>query len=595
VSRLSGSHWRRWVVLAMVLCLGTIAVTEAAAAPAAENKPYGGTFRWAYSGPETMNMFVTILEAGLMISRLMYESLIDYDEDFNYVPGLATEWSASPDGLQWTFRLTDQAKWHDGRPLTAEDVKFTFDFIKEYELGTFAAYVDSIAEVTVPQPDTVVFRLEEPLATFLFNIRNVLILPKHVWGGFSSRDEVMAFPNEPVMGSGPWKFGEWKKGQFLRLVANTEYWRGRPYLDTLVLIEFQNDEAAVQALRAGEVDGVREVPPSLVSRLTQDPRIKVVSVPSFWFTEVIINSLEGGKGNPLLFDPAVRQALAHAVDKQFLVDTVLYGYGQPGLSVISPANEKWFNASLNDYPFDLDKARAILEAAGYLDRDADGVREGPRGQRLEFRFNIMSDAAAFRAAQFLSEWWAKVGIKATPIMTEDLGALVYVDDDGDGVVDHNFDLLIWNWSGDPDPEFNLMTMICAQIGSWQDVGYCNPEYDQLYEEQRRAVDDAQRQRLVWRMQELLLRDLPYIVLWSPMRVQAYRADLFDGPVLMVDGMLSKLNVQTSRTLHLVQAPAVPEEPTAAPAAGANLPWLVAIIALVVAAVALARARRATTR
>lgn len=557
-----GSIRRRLLGLVILAAMLASLAALPGAASAQQSDPYGGTFTFGLvDSPDTLNPYSTILSITYTILHHVYETLVDYDENFNYVPALATEFEVSPDGMIYTFKLSGKARWHDGQPLTSEDVKFTIEMIKEFELGTFAAYVDAIAKVETPDPQTVIVTMSEPLATQLSNFRSLYIVPKHIWSQFKSSEEILEFPNQPIIGSGPFQFVEYNQDQYVRLAANTEYWKGRPYVDQFIIRWYQNGEAAVQALKAGEVDAIEDVPGNLLPTLQQDPNISTLTAKSFWFHEVIINSLKGSKGNPLLLDPAIRQAMAHATDKEFIVKTVMQGQGVPGLAVISPANTEWFNSEIKNYEFDLDKARQILEAAGYIDRDGDGVRESKDGQKLEFRFNVVNEAQSFRAGQLLSEWWKQVGIIANPEATEDLSSLVYADDDEDGVVDHNFDLLIWSWSGEPDPDFNLWTMTTGQIGEWQDAGYSNPEYDELYEAQRREMDPAKRRQMVWRMQELLMRDIPYIVLWSPIRVQAYRSDRWTNVVEMVDGIVSRLNTKTAVSVRkVVQETASSEAP-----------------------------------
>lgn len=599
---------RSSLVLWLVLSLLVAACVLPAAAAAQAEKPYGGTFVWGTNdNPDTLNTFGTVLSIVMTIEHLVYDTLVQYDQDFNFQPRLAKSWDTDDANLTYTFHLQENARWHDGQPVTAADVKFTIDMVKTFELGTFASYMAPVQDVQTPDEHTVVMKLAYPSATFFSGLRNFYIMPRHIWSQFKTKEDIIKFPNEPMVGSGPFKFAEYKKDQYVRLAANTDYWGGRPYLDELIIRRFQNEEAAVQALLADEAGAIESVPANLLPQLENNPNIKVVTTESFWFVEVILNSLKGSKANPLIFEPAIRQAMAHAVDKDFLVKTVLQGQGVPGLSVISPANKQWFNTGLKDYTFDLERAKSILEQAGYLDRDGDGIRETPDGKKLEFRFDISNDPSSFRAAQIISGWWKQIGISTNPQMSEDLSGLVYADDDKNGVVDHNFDLLIWSWSGEPDPDFNLMTMTTDQIGSWQDAGYSNPLYDQLYVDQGKAVDPALRRDMVWKMQEFLLGDLPYIVLWSPKRVQAYRADRWQDPVLAADGLLSRINPATGWTIHKV-APAptaatdtstgnsVPAAATGTAATGdgsgsGRITWIIAAVAAVIVVGILALRRR----
>jgi len=535
----------------------------------------GGTFRWGFSPPDSLNPFVAVNESSIVVDRLTYESLVDYDQNFNYVPYLATSWETSSDGKTWTFHLTDKAMWQDGQPLTSEDVKFTIDYIKKNELGQYASFVDPITDVTTPDKTTVVMKLKQPLATMLYNMRNLIILPEHIWSKMT-KAQAMAYSDNPIVGSGPFEFVTWKKGQYLQLQANKNYWRGRPKIDTLILQEVTNPETAVNELKAGQLDGVHDVPPELVPSLQQNKSISVVNMKSFWFDELIINShLKGTMGNPLLHDRAVQLAIAHAIDKNALVQSIYYGKAQPGVGIISPANAKWFNTNIPQFDFNLAESRKILDDAGYK-VGPDGIRE-KNGKKLIFRFNVMNDASQFRAAQQISAWLKQIGIQANPVQTEDLGSLIYRDNDHNGVVDADFDLMLWDWSGDPDPSFNLMTMITSQIGNWQDAEYSNPVYDNLYNKQENTMDITQRKAIVDQMQQIVYNDLPYVVLYYPNRIQAYRSDKWAGMVPMVDGYISKLNIQSALQVHQITPPAS----TTSSSGASSLLWLWIVLAVVV--------------
>jgi peptide/nickel transport system substrate-binding protein len=534
-------------VFSVVILIGII-FAQLTSKPADAAKEEGGTFRWGFAPPDSLNPFVAVNEASLILQHLNYESLVDYNSKFEYVPYLATKWEKSEDGLEWTFHLTDKSKWQDDQPLTAKDVKFTVEYIKKNKLGQFYSYVSNIKTVETPDAKTVVLTFDKPSALVLYNMRNLKILPEHIWSKLSG-EEALTVPNNPVIGSGPFKFIEWKKGQYVKMEAVKNYWRGRAKIDTLILREITNDEVGVNALKAGELDGIRNVPPNLIPVLKKDPNIKVEQQKSFWFNELIINGhLKGSMGNPLLKDPKVRLAIAHAIDKKSLVDTIYNGMAQTGSTIIAPSNTKWVNSNIQQFDFNLEKAKQILQDAGYVDTDGDGIREKD-GEQLKFRFNVMNETTQFRAAQQISQWLKEIGVSTNPVQTEDLGALIYRDNDKNGVVDHDFDLMLWSWSGDPDPDFNLMTMLTEQIGNWQDAGYSNKEYDELYQQQRQTLDENERKQISDKMQNIIYNDLPYVILYYPDRIQAYRSDKWDGLVPMVDGFFSKLNIQTALKVH----------------------------------------------
>lgn len=515
------------------------------------------TFRWGINPPDSMNPFIAVNESSIFIHRLAYESLVDYDQNFNYVPYLATSWSTSKNGLVWTFHLTDKSKWQDGQPLTAKDVKFSIDYINKNQLGLYYAYVQDVKSVSAPDDKTVVITLDKPLSIMLYNMRNLIILPEHIWSHIS-KAKALSTPNMPIIGSGPFKFVTWKKGQYVQMNAVKNYWRGNPKIKELVLEEISNPEVAVNELKAGQLDGVNQVPPALAKSLQKQSGLSVVGMKSFWFDDFIINShLKGSKGNPLLHDRAVQLAIAHSINKKALVNSVFFGRATPGVSIIAPANKKWFDSHIHQFDFNTAEARKILTNAGYK-MGSDGIF-AKNGKELKFRLNVMQDPAAFRSAQQIAAWLKQSGISVTPIETQDLQSLINNH--------YNYDLMMWDWSGYPDPDFNLMTLTTVQIGNWQDAGYSNSTYDKLYTQQQETMSYAKRKAMVDQMQSTVYNDLPYVVLYYPDRIQAYNSAKWTGLVPMTDGFFSELNIHSALNVQPVVAPA------AVPTTSSNKTWI----------------------
>lgn len=236
---------------------------------------------------------------------------------------------------------------------------------------------------------------------------------------------------------------------------------------------------------------------------------------------------EGGvcSGHPALKDPAVRLALAHGVDKQQIMDVVQLGLAKPGLTLIPEGLGLFFNDQIIDHAFDIDLANQFLDAAGYFDADGDGVREMPGGdQSLTFRLNWPSiDVDARRIADLLAANWRQIGIE-TELAGLDYGVLLIRN-----YPEYDFDLMIGAWGAEPDPELLLSTMATESIpAALNQSGYSNPVYDDLYEQQARELDQEVRIDIVHQMQEIAHEDLPYIALFYPDWVQAFRTDRFKG-------------------------------------------------------------------
>jgi peptide/nickel transport system substrate-binding protein len=444
--------------------------------------------------------------------------------------------SVSEDGKVHTFTIREGVTFHDGTPLTAEDIAFTYTFYKEAAGFPFIpAYLEQIESAVAPDPQTLVVTLLEAIPNLDVNLRALYVLPKHIW---SEVDPATAaeFTNDAMIGTGPFKLVEYKQNEFVRLEANDGYFGGRPKVDAVIFQTFDNQDAMVQALRTGQVDMITEMPNTAVATLRNAENIKVVAgapmAPSV--TDIILNVTAPENcpadtglctGHPALQDLAVRQALAHATDKQQIIDVVLLGLGTPGLTLLPDGLGVFYNNSLTDYAFDIAEANRLLDEAGYLDSDGDGIREMPDSdQALVFRLNWPSDSAdSPRIAELLGNTWNEIGVGIEPSAL-DPDALTAVCCPA-----FDFDLIIWGWGTDPDPSFLLSVMTTDEIPTGtSESGYSNPEYDELYVAQSVALDKDKRIELVWQMQEIVHRDLPYIIPFYAQSVQAYRTDRFSG-------------------------------------------------------------------
>lgn len=507
--------------------------TEAAPTTAPEStEPAVVHIGWA-SDVDTINPAYAFLATSYVIFDLAYSSLVKEGPDGSYVGDLAQSWGRSEDGLKWTFRLKDNVKWHNGTPLTAADVAWSINEIKNDPEGwaTLVNYTNGFVEATAPDDKTVEITLEYPISNMDYRVSFLYALWRADFEPLATTEDLQNFTNDNLMGTGAFKVNTFNKEQGVVILdANKDFYDGAPKIDQVIFQRFDNDDAMVQAFRAGDIDMLYLVPSSAFETVKGLPNTNVVQTPSRSFDEIIVNvvppeRVETSTGHPALRDPEVRKALAHAINKQDLVDVTLQGLGRPGWSIIAPVlgGGFWHNPSITDYEFSPDKANQILDAAGYA-KNAAGLREKD-GRTLEFRLQFDADSAEYaRNADLIADWLEAVGIKATPEAMDSDTLIANTT----GVAD--FDLVIWGWGGDPDPDFILSIMLCDQfvVGGWSDSGYCNPEYDQWYLDQQQAVEPADRQKIINQMQEALFRDLPYIVLYNYDSLQAYRSDRFTG-------------------------------------------------------------------
>lgn len=502
-----------------------------------EAKTARTTLRLGWSSePDTMNPLTSYSSEALEVLSLIYDGLLGYDSKLGTGYELAQSFEYTDDGLGIVYHLRPNVTWHDGQPFTSADVKFTYDLIHDESLGAYSQWLTDMTSVDTPDDQTVVVNFSKPQA---FNPGlTIPILPEHIWSGMSV-DEIQKFANDTPVGTGPFTFVEWKVGESLTLQRNPDWWGNAPAAQRVVFVLYGNEDVMAQALEAGEVDILTEVPPTIWDGLQGVQDVKAVSLPSFSFHHIGFNvsTDPNSRGNPLLLDRTIRQALSYAVDRNQLVQLALAGHGRPGSVLLPPAFGDWqlqipADQQMNGDP---DRANQLLDDAGYVDTNGDGVRESPSGDPLEFRLiAIESTTVDVRAAELFRDAAAEVGIKLD-LQTMDentLGNTVYNTKDPD------WDIFVWGWdSGVADPDYMLGIVLCSQIGGNNDVFYCNEDYDKRYDEQATTIDEAQRMSIVHDMQRQFYDDAAYIVMWYQDKLQAYRTDTWQGWVEIPGGMV----------------------------------------------------------
>jgi peptide/nickel transport system substrate-binding protein len=494
------------------------AATEAPAAGPAEpvTLRVGTTYIW-----DTANPTIGWYNYGLRY--LLYDTLVEEAGISHFVPGLAESWDVSEDGLTWTFQIREGVTFHDGTPCTAEDVAWSLNWTIENEIETFSFYLVNFAEIVALDPTTLQVTLSEPVGNMEYLLMYVWILPRSVWEGMDY-DDILEFEDLSAgIGTGPYKLVEWAESEYLILEANKAYWRTTPAIDRVIYREYATEDAMVQALLAGEIDVIDEAPRTAIPTLEKAANVEVAVMPSTVIDELILNSHEEGSQPASLNDPAVRLAIAYAIDKQQIVNVGFLGYADPASVIIPTSMGDWHNSDIQDIPFDPAEGNRILDEAGYLDRNGDGIREDPDGNPLQYRLYAEDDATETRILQIISDGLSQIGISAppTPMDQDSLIALYPAFD---------FDMILWGWGLDPDPDFAMLIFTCDQRaeGGWNDSGYCDDEFEEMYRQQAVTVDHKARRELIWKMQEKLFEDRPYIVLAYEEWVQAYRSDRFTG-------------------------------------------------------------------
>ncbi len=483
--------------------------------------------------PDTLNPGTAVLAEAYTLFELVYDSMYQLQPDGSYTLELAESVDVSEDGTVYTYTLRDGITFHDGAPLTASDVVFSYNLYAAQEDFPFLPiYTEYFASVEAPDDQTVVLTLTEPIPNIESQLIYLYVLPEHVWSGVPNPAE---FENTEMIGSGPFKMKEYRQNEFVSLDPVKDHYLQGPQIDGAVFQTFDNPDALVQALRTGQVDMITEMPNTAVAALRNDSNVQVVTGPplSPSVTDIILNVTEPENGppddgvcsgHPALLDRNVRLALAHATDKQNIIDVVLLGLGAPGLTLIPDSLGVFYNDQIQDYAFDIDLANQILDDAGYVDSDNDGVRETADGRALIFRLNWPSDSVdSPRMAELLAGTWGQIGVR-TEQQSLDPDALTSICCPA-----FDFDIMLWGWGSDPDPSFLLSVMTTDEITTGtNETGYSNAEYDELFAQQAVTLDKDERIGIIHRMQEIAHNDIPYIIPYYAQEVQAFRVDRFQG-------------------------------------------------------------------
>jgi len=499
-------------------------------------------------GIDSMNPVRGVTVAAFEAWNMVYPTLTDKAaKDFGVIPGLATKWKGSDDGKTWTYTLRPGMKWSDGQALTAEDVAYTVNRSRDEAWLNHASTTGNLT-ATATSPTEVVIKSKVPdpkLPTM-----DVYIVPKHVYEKYDAK-AITKWNGQTDVAGGPYSLAEFKKGQFARFTANPNFWGGKPAVDEVVIRKFNNADAMVAALKRGEIDFVQNVPEGQYLNLQKDPDFVTLEGRQGGFDEFAINMGDGlKKPHPALLDPKVREAIAHAIDKQTIVDRVLRGIGEPAEAVSPSANPGWTPDIPEDqrFDFDLEKSKQILDDAGYKDTDGDGIREMPGGgQPLKFRYAVRSESdPSPRIAEFITGWLKEIGI-ATTQKTYDDGQLTEVIGKGD------YDMFVWGWTPYVDPDPMLSYFTCDQVSSdpddptnyYNDASLCDPEYDKLYKAQKTELDPDKRMEIVHEMLTRFYSHAGYLPLYTQGDLQAYRKDRFTGWQKQPDGIGPVLFSNTS--------------------------------------------------
>ncbi|ROR26524.1 peptide/nickel transport system substrate-binding protein [Comamonas sp. BIGb0124] len=464
--------------------------------------------------PVTLNPGYNNSYVNGVVATNVLEGLLTYDKDHKPGPSLATAWKVAPDALSIEFTLRKEVKWHDGRPFTSADVKYSALEVwkKVHPIGrNILADLDDVA---TPDDHTAVLKFKRPALVVLnfLNAQGLPVLPRHLYENTDVRTNPY---NQKPVGTGAFKFKSWSKGQQIDLVRNEDYWdKGKPYLDGIVFRIIPDAAARSAALETGEVDYIPwdSVPLNDVERLQKLPSLAVTYQGYSWQSNYLV--LEFNLRRPELAHPTVRHAIAHAINRPGLTRAVWYNLGTPSASTIPSSLKQFYTTDkVPQYPYDPQLANRLLDQAGYP-RQANGVR-----------FSIHIDYAPFnqnfgRHAEYLKQNLKQVGIEVD-VRNQDLASYlkrVYTD--------YDFDLQTTRWAPYIDPQLGGLRQFWTQTISkgtpWQNAsGYANPELDAIIDKIRYATRQDDRYKAFGDFQRIAQRDIPALALYEEKNFTVY--------------------------------------------------------------------------
>jgi len=493
---------RRTFLQAGAALLASTALPTFARAQAA---PAGGRLIVAAdSEPKNLNPAIVASNGVFFVASKVIEPLAEasFEDKDGLSPRLATAWEGSEDGLSVTFRLREGVTWHDGKPFTSADVAFSALSVWKPLQNLGRIVFANLETVETPDAVTAVFRFSRPTPIQL--IRNALpvvssVIPKHLYEG----TDIAANPaNVQLVGTGPFHFAEYKPGEYYRLTRNDAYWgKPQPNLDEIVFRVLPDRAGAGAALEAEEIQlaAFSAVPLTDLDRISKVPGIKVITKGYEALTYQLVVEINHRRKE--LADLKVRQAIAHAIDRKFVVDTIFLGYAAASTGPVPKNAPEFYDADVPTYDFDVAKANALLDEAGYA-KDADGKRFSLKLRPAPY-FN---ETRQF--GDYLRQALAAVGIDAE-IVNADSAAhqkAVYTD--------HDFDLAVAPpvFRGDPAISTTILVQsgIPAGVGFSNQGGYANAELDAVIAKAAETIDTARRTELYREFQKLVATDLPLI-------------------------------------------------------------------------------------
>jgi peptide/nickel transport system substrate-binding protein len=427
-------------------------------------------------------------------------------------PDAAESWTISDDKLTYTFKLRGDLKWSDGTPMTSADYKFAFDNASKPENKyPYISNLELIASYEALDPQTIVIKMEEPIAVGLEAANAVTPLPKHVWEGLdwsdpSKNPQIMA----PTIASGPFKLREWRKDDHATFEANDNYYRGRPLLDGYTIRIVPSQEIAFQMLKSGEVD-TAPITPDNYAEVKTNPNLNLYE---WWPARATWSYLGFNLRRPHFQEVELRRALSHAIDRRAIAERIQNNLAQPTHSIYPPTT--WVhNPNVPKYEYDPAKARQMLDEAGWT-VGPDGVRQKD-GNSLKLRilFGPNTNKVRERVATVTQQWLKDIGVDSE-IQGLEWGAYLSALK----TEPYDWDLFLGAWQATIEPHWMNQIWREDSIPELNSVAYVNEKVEALFEQGVKEFDLEKRKNIYQEIQQVISEDAPYVFTTFPMSYEA---------------------------------------------------------------------------
>jgi peptide/nickel transport system substrate-binding protein len=553
--------------------------------------------------PDNLNPFIGYQNETYEIWALNYDLLFGYGDRNQPTLDLASQFPTranggiSADGLTWTIKIRSGVKWQDGQPLTADDVAFTFNYIVKNQMANFTNSTFGIKSARALDPTTVQIVCSQPKADL--ESMWVPIIPKHIWEHVTPNAAQTSYAVKlPLVGSGPFRTVEFKKGNYIHLVANPGYWGPKPAIHDIYFQVYQDADTMVTDLKAGNIDAAWGLPQAQFSALKSDSAFKAVPYSYYNWNYLEFNSYASSSslGNPVLRDWRFRNALNYAVDKQRLAQLAYDGYAAPATTIIPPGvwtnpDYHWQPPADQTYTFDLAHAGQLLDQAGYRLGSA-GARLDRKGKPIKLRLYASTDSSQEQSeAKLITGWLDRLGLKIT-LSVIDPGTLTSDIYNAHGTAwAPDYDLVVWNWTGYFDPGQTLVCFTTPQIGSLDEPYWSSTRYDALNAQQAALIDPQARKVPIWQMQQLMYQQTPWVVLTYPDYLEAYNTTRWTGWQQMFGGSGPAFNAEGFIGSYLHLRPQTASSSSGGSHRTVLIASVVVVVAAVVIAIVLVRRRR----